>query len=917
MISQPTIFFNFLLIVILLPFQLPRNATTTTSMNIPTMNPEIEKARQELEKLKQRERELEERLGSMYAGSHVTENRNTSNYSLMNERNRASQPAPTGSPHRRNSSTRERNTSDNHSGMTSRFSSMYVENKSPSHTTFSDHINTKYESISSTEQTNLNRPPYESYKERRTSEDVMPRFTPLHTTNIDIERPSDDMLQMRSHIQEQKTEEEKYTTFANSSDPRGNAYVDLANAMIDKKSPVTVYNRRTDAEELERKYPYPAKFGERRRSYDVKEEEDLNIVTKTEISNNPFDSSMNMNDDNSGMSPHYNPHASEILKDIELCLNNYGSEESSSLSYTETTPLRSKELINDKILDYLHKDEKLNTSDEIEEEIDGGIVDLRHDIHREIQINQQRERELKCERNMDPSSENSSDSEEESMQSIMSIRSKILKEIEEERQRDMEIQDQHRMRGLIPEVQAHVTSDYPDSLDDNSTVKNSDTEELFDAAEPHVENLPLDPLEYTKDDDCLRSKDSESAMHAKDDMDHEWLRLQREEELNRLRRVLSQDDMLGAETRDSESEFGEENFHSVDMRTKILKEIEEEQNREKELKMRFEREKKNVRRRSYNEFDDKPTQIQNSKPIIVSARKEVPEMRIEQEMITENYQENTVREELNGSDNFFNPRSLNDINKQTFGSREDLIAYLGSSSESPTHKQKKVPQSSVQRITIPKVFTERIVDNTKISKSQVHSNMRQVHESLLNSSLVEKHQYTSTESRQYSSTKDFDPVPAMNLPPPPTEKSPHTKHYVSPISTPQRQTPPRRSSVTFLDDTSMTNFLSPRMASQIATPEKILNERSKNPFLTDIEQSTNNIGNMYKYRTDYKEDHERRKSETSILSHDVRDDVHNSTQYTTVSPSFYLSYNSECKPMILKILKACFGEFIRLGCGKP
>merc|ERR1712130_127576 len=150
--------------------------------------------------------------------------------------------------------------------------------------------------------------------------------------------------------------------------------------------------------------------------------------------------------------------------------------------------------------------------------------------------------------------------------------------------------------------------------------------------------------------------------------------------------------------------------------------------------------------------------------------------------------------------------------------------------------------------------------------------MRQVHESLLNSNLIEKHQYKSTESRQYTSTKDFDPVPTMIPPHPPTEKSSHTKHYVTPMSTPQGQTPPRRSSVTFLDDPPLTNSSTSRMANQTATPEKTFTERSKNPFLTDIEQSTNTLGNMYKYRNDYEEEHERRESETSILSHDVRDD---------------------------------------------
>ena len=83
-------------------------------------------------------------------------------------------------------------------------------------------------------------------------------------------------------------------------------------------------------------------------------------------------------------------------------------------------------------------------------EFDDDAVDQRSDIHREIKINQQRERELRYERNMlSDGSDDGSISDTESIASALSIRSKILKEIEEERMRDMEIQNEYRMRGLL------------------------------------------------------------------------------------------------------------------------------------------------------------------------------------------------------------------------------------------------------------------------------------------------------------------------------------------------------------------------------------------------------------------------------------------------------------------------------------
>ena len=235
---------------------------------------------------------------------------------------------------------------------------------------------------------------------------------------------------------------------------------------------------------------------------------------------------------------------------------------------------------------YIDESTPVNSNDEYSENENESIhaKDLREDIRKDIIHNKQREIELKYERGAELQQYDESDSDiSQSIQEQIDIRAKILKEIEEEKIRDLEIQAKYRQEGFP------IDNDH-DSFDKTKIIEPKDTKIIL---EQEILELKERENELRKKNGIVgiisrpASQQSLKNIDPREKIEMEFIvQKKREEELKRLRQQLDQVNLGFLTENHSESDSDLENESEIELNTreKILREIDEMNKRESELK---------------------------------------------------------------------------------------------------------------------------------------------------------------------------------------------------------------------------------------------------------------------------------------------------------------------------------------------
>ena len=235
---------------------------------------------------------------------------------------------------------------------------------------------------------------------------------------------------------------------------------------------------------------------------------------------------------------------------------------------------------------YIDESTLVNSNDEhSENEIESiHAKDLREDIRKDIIHNKQREIELKYERGEELQQYDESDSDiSQSIQEQIDIRAKILKEIGEEKIRDLEIQAKYRQEGF-------PIADDHDSFDKTKIIEPKDPKIIL---EQEILELKERENELRRKNGIVgiisrpASQQSLKNIDPREKIEMEFIeQKKREEELKSLRQQLDQIN-LGFSTEnhsESDSDFENETEIELNTREKILREIDEMNKRESELK---------------------------------------------------------------------------------------------------------------------------------------------------------------------------------------------------------------------------------------------------------------------------------------------------------------------------------------------
>lgn len=235
---------------------------------------------------------------------------------------------------------------------------------------------------------------------------------------------------------------------------------------------------------------------------------------------------------------------------------------------------------------YIDESTPVNSNDEYSKNENENIQakDLREDIRKDIFENKQREIELKYERGEEFQQHDESDSDiSQSIQEQIDIRAKILKEIEEEKIRDLEIQAKYRQDGF-------PINDDHDSFDKTKIIEPKDPKILL---EQEILELKERENELRKKNGIVgvisrpASQQSLKNTDPREKIEMEFIeQKKREEELKRLRQQLVQINLGFLTENHSESDSDLENESEIELNTreKILREIDEMNKRESELK---------------------------------------------------------------------------------------------------------------------------------------------------------------------------------------------------------------------------------------------------------------------------------------------------------------------------------------------
>ena len=307
-------------------------------------------------------------------------------------------------------------------------------------------------------------------------------------------------------------------------------------------------------------------------------------------------------------------------------------------------------------------------------------IDHRDDIFRDIAESKQRERALKFERgsieNLDEYETSESDDEEET-EIYEDSRTKIMREIEQEKIRELEYKAKYQLIGI-------ELTDHHDEFEKSTLSETVDQRDLIafeiEEFEKREEELRLNrgalPIQEYKREE-VNSVNSHVYPDTRGRIETELLVQQlREEELTNIHRILSCENLVTLDNKEPADPDVDEN-EMLDTRGKILTEMEELRIREKELKERV-----------TQTYWDEDNQVNDKDVSIAKTREE--------------------REKYNGASQRINEEatsnmSLKDTKINMFGSREELLAFYGSVSDSE-ELQPKTTTPRINPVQIPSLF---------------------------------------------------------------------------------------------------------------------------------------------------------------------------------------------------------------------
>lgn len=327
-----------------------------------------------------------------------------------------------------------------------------------------------------------------------------------------------------------------------------------------------------------------------------------------------------------------------------------------------------------------------------------------------------------------------SDSEVSEMVQREDIRDKILREIENEKLRDLEIQAKHRQEGFEIEDD-HDTFEKTQVLPSPKDPKTLLEEELRELANRENELHQHEDGYHRNRMDSRKTSVIEKDSRGKIERELEEQR-EREIEMVNLRKSLSQNNLFQIEELNLEDDEISIVENELNIRDKILQELEEQKQREFELKKKTKltSHQNNLMTQSNgydtNESEDE-SEVDFMKKDNVNMRQKIEyemnqSMEREKELKYKNKTsnpemilKNAVNENISKSKHLSASKEnldllMKPLNKK-FGSREDLVSFFGcpatdevdakfNTSIDEKLKEKRAMQSVISRVQIPKVF---------------------------------------------------------------------------------------------------------------------------------------------------------------------------------------------------------------------